>query len=186
MGEETASRTPFLFFTDHGPELAEAVREGRRNEFARFADFADPAKRERIPDPNAPVHVPGFGAACPIRSTAGPAMALYRKLIALRLREIVPRLDGAAASGRGHRAEGGGGRRSLARSGTARADAPSARRGMLVDARRTLTIATNLDAAPVPFDPPPGRLLFANTALPPGTLPGHCTAAFLDPSESHP
>ena len=44
----------------------------------------------------------------------------------------------------------------------------------------TLTIATNLDAAPVPFEPPCGRLLFANIPLPPGTLPGHCTAAFLD------
>ena len=70
MGEETASRSPFLFFTDHGPELAEAVREGRRHEFARFADFADPAKRERIPDPNAAGHVPGLAAACPIPSTA--------------------------------------------------------------------------------------------------------------------
>ncbi len=44
----------------------------------------------------------------------------------------------------------------------------------------TLTIATNLDAAPVAFDPPPGRLLFANATLPSGTLPGRCTAAFLD------
>ncbi len=33
MGEESASRTPFLFFTDHSAELADAVREGRRNEF---------------------------------------------------------------------------------------------------------------------------------------------------------
>ncbi|MBN8906026.1 MAG: AAA family ATPase, partial [Rhodospirillales bacterium] len=40
MGEEDASRTPFLFFTDHGPELAEAVRKGRREEFASFAAFA--------------------------------------------------------------------------------------------------------------------------------------------------
>ncbi len=54
MGEECASRTPFLFFTDHGAELADAVREGRRGEFAKFPTFADPASRERIPDPNAP------------------------------------------------------------------------------------------------------------------------------------
>ena len=53
MGEETASRTPFLFFTDHAAELADAVREGRRSEFAKFPAFADPATRERIPDPNA-------------------------------------------------------------------------------------------------------------------------------------
>ncbi len=53
MGEEVAARTPFLFFTDHHDELADAVREGRRQEFAGFAEFADPEKRERIPDPNA-------------------------------------------------------------------------------------------------------------------------------------
>ena len=60
MGEETASRTPFLFFTDHHDELADAVREGRRQEFAGFAEFADPEKRERIPDPNAADNVRGF------------------------------------------------------------------------------------------------------------------------------
>jgi hypothetical protein len=32
----------------------------------------------------------------------------------------------------------------------------------------------------VSFTQPPGRLLCANTALPPGILPGHCTAVFLD------
>src|SRR6185369_3703548 len=32
MGEETASRTPFLFFADHAGRLADAVREGRRAE----------------------------------------------------------------------------------------------------------------------------------------------------------
>ena len=40
MGEEFASRTPFLFFTDHHGELADAVRNGRRNEFARFPAFS--------------------------------------------------------------------------------------------------------------------------------------------------
>jgi maltooligosyltrehalose trehalohydrolase len=55
MGEETGSREPFLFFTDHAePALADKVREGRRKEFAHFAAFADAAERARIPDPNAP------------------------------------------------------------------------------------------------------------------------------------
>ncbi len=35
MGEEWGARTPWLYFTDHGdPDLAEAVRAGRRAEFA--------------------------------------------------------------------------------------------------------------------------------------------------------
>ncbi|MFC3126251.1 malto-oligosyltrehalose trehalohydrolase [Pseudoroseomonas globiformis] len=55
MGDEYASGKPFLFFTGFpSPELAEAVREGRRKEFARFPAFNDPEKREKIPDPNAP------------------------------------------------------------------------------------------------------------------------------------
>lgn len=53
MGDEINAQTPFLFFTDHPGELAEAVREGRRNEFAEFAAFKDPHRREQIPDPNA-------------------------------------------------------------------------------------------------------------------------------------
>ena len=51
MGEEWHSARPFLFFCDFGGELAAAVRDGRRQEFARFAAFQDAAKRARIPDP---------------------------------------------------------------------------------------------------------------------------------------
>jgi maltooligosyltrehalose trehalohydrolase len=54
MGEEIGATQPFLFFTSHTAELAQAVRDGRRQEFAGFAAFADPAQREKIPDPNQP------------------------------------------------------------------------------------------------------------------------------------
>jgi len=54
MGEEWAAPEPFLFFADLGPHLGPSVAEGRRREFARFPDFASPAMRERIPDPQAP------------------------------------------------------------------------------------------------------------------------------------
>ena len=53
MGEEFSASTPFLFFCDFGPELAAAITEGRRSEFARFARFKDEALRAQIPDPNA-------------------------------------------------------------------------------------------------------------------------------------
>lgn len=53
FGEERGARAPFLYFTDHSDGLGHAVREGRRAEFARFAAFSDPARRETIPDPNA-------------------------------------------------------------------------------------------------------------------------------------
>jgi maltooligosyltrehalose trehalohydrolase len=53
MGQEWAATSPFLFFTDHNEELGRQVTKGRREEFASFASFADPALRERIPDPQA-------------------------------------------------------------------------------------------------------------------------------------
>lgn len=47
QGEEWGARTPFLYFTDHHqPELAHAVTEGRRREFAAFK-----WQQESVPDP---------------------------------------------------------------------------------------------------------------------------------------
>ncbi|HSN29285.1 MAG TPA: malto-oligosyltrehalose trehalohydrolase, partial [Kofleriaceae bacterium] len=54
QGEEWGASTPFLYFTDHDRELGKLVSNGRREEFGKFAAFADPAVRERIPDPQAP------------------------------------------------------------------------------------------------------------------------------------
>jgi maltooligosyltrehalose trehalohydrolase len=49
MGEEYGERQPFQFFSDHIDEkIATATREGRRREFAAFAQFG-----EEIPDPQA-------------------------------------------------------------------------------------------------------------------------------------
>jgi maltooligosyltrehalose trehalohydrolase len=53
MGQEWGASSPFLFFTDHAPDLGRLIREGRRKEFAHFAAFADAAARETIPDPQA-------------------------------------------------------------------------------------------------------------------------------------
>jgi maltooligosyltrehalose trehalohydrolase len=51
MGEEWGATSPFPFFCDFTGELAEAVRKGRREEFARFPEFADPKRVAKIPDP---------------------------------------------------------------------------------------------------------------------------------------
>jgi len=97
MGEETGSRSPFLFFTDFHDELADAVREGRRREFAAFPAFADPEARKRIPDPNA---METFTSSIP---APGPDAAEWRDfittLLRLRAQHIVPGLAGAAATG---------------------------------------------------------------------------------------
>ncbi|MDO7899711.1 malto-oligosyltrehalose trehalohydrolase [Pseudomonas citrulli] len=98
MGDEVLAQQPFLFFTSHHGELAELVREGRRNEFKAFSAFADPEKRERIPDPNAATT---FEASRPNLEAQQPEQlaheTLYRSLLKIRREEIVPRLPGAHA-----------------------------------------------------------------------------------------
>jgi maltooligosyltrehalose trehalohydrolase len=98
MGEEAGAREPFLYFTDHKPELAEAVRKGRREEFARFPEFADPQRREQIPDPNVPETFersrPSFEGA-----QATEWNGFYSELMRLRREHIIPRLKGAHAEG---------------------------------------------------------------------------------------
>lgn len=102
MGEEEGSESPFFFFTDFHDDLADAVREGRRREFAKFPAFADPAARERIPDPNAPET---FESSRPQPGPAAPSWtALYHQLLTVRRERIVPQLHdvrslGAEATG---------------------------------------------------------------------------------------
>ncbi|MFD7617206.1 malto-oligosyltrehalose trehalohydrolase [Streptomyces sp. NPDC059802] len=82
MGEEWGARTPWQFFTDHtDPALAEAVRNGRRREFAAHGWAADD-----IPDPQDPAT---RNRSCldwsePSREPHARLHAWYRELIALR------------------------------------------------------------------------------------------------------
>lgn len=82
MGEEWAAGTPWQYFTDHtDPELAEAVRRGRRREFAAHG-WAE----EDVPDPQDPAT---RDRSCldwsePQREPHARVLAWYRELIALR------------------------------------------------------------------------------------------------------
>jgi maltooligosyltrehalose trehalohydrolase len=98
MGEEWAASTPFLFFADFGRELALAVTEGRRREFAAWAAFADPARRDRIPDPQDPATMRASTLIWDERAQPPHAamLALVRELLALRAGLIVPRLASGA------------------------------------------------------------------------------------------
>ncbi len=103
MGEEWAAPEPFLFFCDFGPELAGAVREGRRREFAAFPAFRDPAARARIPDPGAPETFAAtrLDRRHATRAPHAAVRALHAELLDLRRRELVPRLRGiGGGSGR--------------------------------------------------------------------------------------
>jgi len=97
MGEEFGAETPFLFFCDFEKDLAAAVTAGRRNEFAHFAVFNDPAERERIPDPDS---VETFEASrLDWNVLAQPSsqgwLHFYHELMQLRCQHIIPRLSPA-------------------------------------------------------------------------------------------
>lgn len=135
MGEEDASSTPFLFFTDHHRELAESVRKGRRRELGLAATAAAP------PDPNA--H-DTFLASIPRPDPRHGAdrFALVKRLLTIRRKQIVPWLEGM----RPRKAEAIG--PSAVTAEWRRADG------------RTLFIATNFGAEPVNLAAPDAALLF--------------------------
>lgn len=88
MGQEWAASTPFLFFTDHTPELGRRIREGRKREMARIPQAREPGFLDRLPDPQAPAT---FKASCLnwselSRPAHQAALALYRRLLGLRAR----------------------------------------------------------------------------------------------------
>ena len=97
MGEEYAAGTPFLYFCDFDGELAQDVTQGRRAEFGRFARFADPKVRDRIPDPNADATFERSKLDWSERERAPHAgwLALYTELLQHRNTKLVPWLAGA-------------------------------------------------------------------------------------------
>lgn len=94
MGEEFGAETPFLFFCDFGPELAERVTQGRREEFSRFERFSDPAAQTRIPDPNAHTTfaLSKLNWDSLSQESSQGWLKTYRKLLKLRQNYIVPLL----------------------------------------------------------------------------------------------
>jgi malto-oligosyltrehalose trehalohydrolase len=154
MGEERMSHAPFQFFTDYTGDLADAVREGRRREFASFTRFGG----EDIPDPNA---LETFERS---RVAATGDDSLHRTLLKLRHDAIVPRLPGAKTL-------------------DSQVLGPAAVlvRWRMGDGA-ILAMAANLASEPAAITPPGGTLLFATSdkAIAGGKLAGRSTAVFLE------
>jgi maltooligosyltrehalose trehalohydrolase len=172
MGEEFGSETPFLFFCDFEKGLAEAVAAGRRDEFARFTRFSDPAARARIPDPSAAAT---FEASrLDWDDLAQPRhrdwLRFYRQLLKLRCQHIVCHLSDACAIQAGYEVHGDCGL-------TARWELPDGSK---------LDLLANLGSASLAgFATPTSQIIYAcgevnADALKRGTLPAWSVAWFLE------
>jgi maltooligosyltrehalose trehalohydrolase len=164
MGDEANAAEPFLFFTDHHGELAEAVREGRRNEFADFAAFQDPERREHIPDPNA---LSTLQQSMPTLADQDH-VAFYRELLSLRHRHIVPHLPGSVALG-----------------AQVLGDAAVSARWRLGNGS-VLQIDLNLSATALEHSTPPHPIIFATPAGDGTHLPPYSARVTLSPAGEHP
>lgn len=168
MGEEWGSRSPFLFFTDFQGPLAEAVREGRRREFAAFSAFRSDKARAAIPDPN--------DEATFRRSIADPAEASdpaqrarrleVGRLLALRRDRLMPRLHGSRSTG------------------AQRLSAGAVHASWRLGDGAALQAWVNLHEDPVAVPPQAGMLLYGTapdlaTAMAAGELPGRRCAVYL-------
>jgi maltooligosyltrehalose trehalohydrolase len=155
MDEEYGSKQPFLFFTDYTGDLANAVREGRRKEFARFSAFADEKRRALIPDPNDPQTLAKSSPPTerhndtPEEKAALEWMHFYKSALAVRAKLIAPRLSHAKQRGAAVLKTADG---SVANALVAR---------WKLDDGETLSIALNLgkDAAKL-ADKPAGKVIF--------------------------
>lgn len=141
MGQDSGSTRPFPFFCDFGEELAAAVTEGRRREFARFPAFSDAKVRETIPDPNDP---DTFQSAILDHSVDAEWWDFHQRLLAIRAQTIVPRL---ADLGDAHAEADVFGAAGIKAAWT------------LADGSR-LHLCANLGGEPVPARLPPGDVLF--------------------------
>lgn len=94
MGEEWGSRQPFLYFSDVGADLAEAIREGRTQEHHDHPELQHGT--EPVPDPmsEATFAMSKLDWSQLHSSPGREQLDLYRRLLALRRTEIVPRLVG--------------------------------------------------------------------------------------------
>ena len=100
MGEEWGAKQPFPFFCDFEGDLADAVRNGRREEFSRFPDFADPARVAMIPDPLAKATF--LSAKIDWRRIDAEHLGFYRVALATRREHVRPLLPDIARGGEAH------------------------------------------------------------------------------------
>ena len=81
QGQEWATTTPFIYFTDHNPDLGKLVSKGRKEEFKDFPDF-----QGDVPDPQDPASFEKskLSWAEPEEPEHAGVLRLYKDLLGLR------------------------------------------------------------------------------------------------------
>ena len=97
QGQEWATTTPFIYFTDHNPDLGKLVSEGRKEEFKDFPDF-----QGDVPDPQDPASFDKSKLSWeePNEPEHAGVLRLYKDLLALR-RELSGPVETLAATDTG-------------------------------------------------------------------------------------
>lgn len=98
QGQEFCASSPFLYFADHNPELAAAVRKGRLEFLSQFPSLALPEMQAGVPDPESPETIERCKLDLAERERHAPCYALHRDLLRLRREDPVFRrgkVDGA-------------------------------------------------------------------------------------------
>jgi maltooligosyltrehalose trehalohydrolase len=89
MGQEFAASAPFLFFTDHQPELGKLVHEGRKKFLSEFASYGSAGAQDQIADPNDPATFERSKLDLSERRTHCAWYALHEDLLRLRRDDAV-------------------------------------------------------------------------------------------------
>ena len=84
QGQEFGTTSPFFFFADHNPELAEKVRTGRREFLKQFPSLADSDVLNQVPDPESIATFEQCKLKDSERRENGEIVALHRDLLRLR------------------------------------------------------------------------------------------------------
>jgi maltooligosyltrehalose trehalohydrolase len=100
QGQEFGASSPFVYFADHKPGLAEAVRKGRFGFVSQFPSIGESDMRERLPEPGDPATFERCKLDHAEREKHADMLALHRDLLALR------RGDAAFAAQRRHGVDG--------------------------------------------------------------------------------
>lgn len=84
QGQEFAASSPFLYFGDHRPELAESMHRGRQDFLKQFPSLATEPMRERLPRSGDPESFRRSKLDPGERQRHAEAYALHRDLLRLR------------------------------------------------------------------------------------------------------